>query len=94
MTTKTPTRRKRASKGKKHQVLRKSFVLDADTLADLAVIQSAMRATSTTEAIRRTVSQYAKLVRHASKGKLVQVVSPKNGETPLLVDVPRHLPKV
>lgn len=91
MATKTTARRKKPGKGRKHQVLRKSFMLDEDTLADLAVIQGAMRATSTTEAIRRTVSQMAKLVRHVSQGKRVQVVSPENGEAPLLVDIPRKL---
>ena len=93
MTEKQTAKRKRVTKRKKSQPLRKSFLLDEDTLCELGAIQSAMRATSSTEALRRTICELAKLVRFASKGKQVQVVSPKNGEPAMTVDIPRYEPR-
>jgi hypothetical protein len=64
-------------------------MLDQDTLTDLGVIQSALRATSTAEALRHTIRKYAALVRHSNKGKQIHVISPQASDPPVVVDVPR-----
>ena len=93
MTNKTRTRkRKRRAKPR-----RKTFLIDSDTLMDLGVIQSALRATSSAEALRVSVRKMAELVRYANKGRQIQVVNPNkvvgpDGELvttpPIVLDIP------
>ena len=79
----------RPNRRKKAKPKRKSFMMDSETLTDLGVIQSALRATSTAEALRHTIRKYASLVRQASKGKQIQIVTPENDAPPLIADIPR-----
>lgn len=69
---------------------RKTFLIDSDTLSDLGVVQSALRATSAAEALRVSVRKMAELVRAANKGKQIHEVDPAGQAPPVVLDIP-HL---
>jgi hypothetical protein len=83
-TVKTQKRRR------KPKPRRKTFLIDHDTLRDLGVIQDALRATSSAEALRTAVRKMADLVRAANGGNQIHVVDPSGKAPPIVVDVP-HL---
>lgn len=47
---------------------RKTYALDKETIRDLAQIQSALRATSASEAVRHVIRRYADQVRRVQDG--------------------------
>lgn len=88
MTNKTngSSRKKRCRRKPKKK---RHYMLDEATLADLNIVQLACRASSEVEAVRRAIRKMAQLVRHANKGRQIQVVDPEEGQAPIVVDIPR-----
>lgn len=78
--------RKTPRKPRQH---RKNFMLDEATLEDLGTIQSALRATSMTEALKHAVRKYAKQVRFVSEDTGRQVHLVPAGGPSTVVDIPR-----
>ena len=78
-----PAKRRRKIKPK-----RKTFLIDSETLMDLGVVQSALRATSAAEALRVSVRKMAELVRAANKGKQIQEIDPTGKEPAVCLDIP------
>lgn len=86
MTQDVKARRKR----KKLKPKRKSFLIDHETLTDLGVVQNALRATSSAEALRVSVRKMAEMVRAANRGLQFHAVDPAGITPPVCLDIP-HL---
>jgi hypothetical protein len=67
---------------------RKTFLLDGETLSDLALIQEAYRATSETQGAKAGIRLAAKIIRQASKCKRI-VAEAENDQLSTVLDVPR-----
>jgi hypothetical protein len=67
---------------------RKIFPMDQVTLTDLGVVQSALGATSSAEAIRVSVRKMADLVRRTNNGYEIHAVDPKSVNPSVILDIP------
>jgi hypothetical protein len=67
---------------------RKIFPMDQATLTDLGVVQSALGATSSAEAIRVSVRKMADLIRRANKGYEIHAVDPTSKNLGVVLDIP------
>lgn len=85
-----PEPSKKRKRVRKQKPRRKTFLIDYDTLADLGVIQTALRATSSAEALRVAVRKMADMVRAAESGKQIQEVDPQGTVPPVVLDIPHQ----
>jgi len=80
---------KQARRRRKRVDSRKTYQLDDETLADLAVVQQALRGSSATFALKMAVRKMASMVREVEKGNKVLVVAPDD-TAPFQLDIPKR----
>lgn len=70
--------------------MRRTYMLDEETIADSGLIQQGLRASTASEAVRYAIRQMAALMRCVNDGYSIQATPPSHKENawPVVLDIP------
>lgn len=89
--SKQATASKKRTRHRKTKSRRLCYMLDDHTIADLLSVQSAIRATSASEAVRRSIRTMSDLVRYVEQGCAIHAVPSSTEKSPVVIDIPAQV---